>query len=213
MAAASGLAETPGRLENVFLNPDNSLSPNGIYGVNLYTLGVKHTVIVDDWLPLYGNSTLFAHLSDDGGIWGSILEKAFSKYHGNYEHTIGGDPSYAVRTLTGYPREIFSHGNTDDEALWTKIQNHHAEDIITSGTPYSSGGHDDSNAQGLAMTHAYTLIGSAVLSDGTRLIQMRNPWGSEGWFGDWSDESDKWTDAFKAEVAADPHVTEYKNDK
>ena len=37
-------------MESVFLNTE--VSANGIYGVNFYTLGVPHTVIVDDYLPL-----------------------------------------------------------------------------------------------------------------------------------------------------------------
>ena len=49
MAAASSVAEVPGRLEKIFLNTDNKLNSVGIYGVNLYTLGVPHTVIVDDF--------------------------------------------------------------------------------------------------------------------------------------------------------------------
>ena len=46
-----------------------------MYGVNLYSLGVKHTVIVDDYLPLekvvqadrrsYAWETLFGHIGDD----------------------------------------------------------------------------------------------------------------------------------------------------
>ena len=52
MAAASALAERPQRLEKIFLNTSNQLNPSGIYGVNLYSLGVKHTIIVDDYLPL-----------------------------------------------------------------------------------------------------------------------------------------------------------------
>jgi len=50
MAAASAMAEKPKRLEKVFLNEETSKI--GMYGVNLYTLGVKHTVIVDDFVPL-----------------------------------------------------------------------------------------------------------------------------------------------------------------
>ena len=76
-------------MESIFLNNKNELSPNGIYGVNFYTLGVPHTIIVDDYLPLYKeeNGTYTAQaamLGDDGSIWGMILEKAFAKYHGNY---------------------------------------------------------------------------------------------------------------------------------
>ena len=52
MAAASALAEKPKRLERIFLNTSDKLNMNGIYGVNLYSLGVKHTVLIDDFLPL-----------------------------------------------------------------------------------------------------------------------------------------------------------------
>lgn len=52
MVAASALAEKPKRLEKIFLNVSGETNKNGIYAVNLYTLGVKHTVIVDDFLPL-----------------------------------------------------------------------------------------------------------------------------------------------------------------
>ena len=95
MAAASALAEHAGRLENVFLNKVDEVSPKGVYGVNFYTLGVPHTVIVDDFLPLrdLGEGrwgTLYAGLGTDGSIWGPVLEKAFAKLHGNYSHIVGG---------------------------------------------------------------------------------------------------------------------------
>ena len=50
ISAASAVAEEKGRLESVFLNKE--VNANGIYAVNFYTLGVPHTVIVDDYLPL-----------------------------------------------------------------------------------------------------------------------------------------------------------------
>ena len=88
-------------MEKIFLNTNNEISANGIYAVQFYTLGIPHTVIVDDWLPLkpvnngeYG--TLFAKVSEDSAIYGPILEKAFAKYHGNYKHLIGGDPGMAL---------------------------------------------------------------------------------------------------------------------
>ena len=52
ISAASALSEVPGRVEKVFLNANNEVSKAGIYAVNFYTLGVPHTVVVDDWLPL-----------------------------------------------------------------------------------------------------------------------------------------------------------------
>ena len=96
ISAASALAEKSGRLEKVFLNTE--ASANGIYAVDFYTLGVPHTVIVDDFLPVsnFGDgsetTTRLAAIGKDGSLWGPILEKAFAKYHGNYLHTVGGAP-------------------------------------------------------------------------------------------------------------------------
>jgi len=41
---------------------------------------------------------------------------------------------------------------------------------------------------GLPGAHAYTLMGTATLSDGTKLLKMRNPWGSEVYTGPYSDD-------------------------
>lgn len=52
MAAASALAEKPKRLEKVFLDKSGKMRSDGLYGFNIFTLGVPHTVLVDDYLPL-----------------------------------------------------------------------------------------------------------------------------------------------------------------
>jgi len=48
--------------------------------------------------------------------------------------------------------------------------------------------------------HAYTVLGHVVLSNGTKLVKMRNPWGSEKFHGRWSDDSNLWTEQFKQEA-------------
>jgi len=53
MSGVSALAEVPGRIDSVFVNDD--ISKNGIYAVQQYTLGVPHTIIVDDYLPMKGD--------------------------------------------------------------------------------------------------------------------------------------------------------------
>ena len=94
-------------MEKVFINSE--ANANGIYGVDFYTLGVPHTIIVDDILPLYNNTwdgtldTQLAAIPADGSLWGPILEKAFAKYHGNLLHIEGGVPAMATKTLYGAP--------------------------------------------------------------------------------------------------------------
>ena len=140
MSGASALAEVPGRIESVFHNDDNAVNANGIYAVDFYTLGIKHTVIVDDWLPLsdafsWEITTLFAHVGDDKGIWALILEKAFAKYHGNYQHIIAGNPVYSARTLSGAPYTSAWHSTITADQLWEEmLSSDHANDVIQAGT-------------------------------------------------------------------------------
>ena len=53
---------------------------------------------------------------------------------------------------------------------------------------------------GLVSGHAYSVIGVVRLSTGTKLVQVRNPWGSGEWTGAWSDNSEKWTAELKKEA-------------
>ena len=50
------------------------------------------------------------------------------------------------------------------------------------------------------MGHAFTVLEAKELSNGVKLIKVRNPWGKEKYHGPWSDRSDKWTNALKDEV-------------
>lgn len=53
---------------------------------------------------------------------------------------------------------------------------------------------------GLVSGHLYTLLGAVELSNGVRLLKLRNPWGSEMYNGPYSDCDDSWTPELKAEA-------------
>jgi hypothetical protein len=46
---------------------------------------------------------LYAYPSDEGAMWGPILEKAWAKVKGNYAQANGGFVVSGMRTLTGVP--------------------------------------------------------------------------------------------------------------
>ena len=143
---------------------------------------------------------MMARKGDDNSLWSPILEKAFSKYWGNYRHTVGGNPEKAIRTLIGAPYRDYATARTDKETVWNALSEAaSAGDIITCSTP-GNGNHDVKHPNGLAHSHAYSIIGVATLSTGVKLVKIRNPWGSEGYNGPYSDASDLWTDETKAEV-------------
>ena len=88
---------------------NDGLNSAGVYGVNMYSLGVPTTIYVDDFLPATPgwNSgeyrPMFAGLGKDNSIWGAIVEKAYAKKYGNYQHTEGGWMATGVASLNGSP--------------------------------------------------------------------------------------------------------------
>ena len=109
MAAISALAEYPDRIHSVFHNEE--LSRKGVYAVNIYALGIPHTVIIDDYLPFVQNpyterlGLYYAFLGSDNALWGPLIEKALAKYTGNYWHIEWGIIYEAVSMLNGSPYE------------------------------------------------------------------------------------------------------------
>lgn len=59
-------------------------------------------------------------------------------------------------------------------------------------------------ALGLVDNHAYTLEGAYEIEpspgEKVRLLKARNPWGRGEWGGDWSDDSEKWTEDLKEQL-------------
>lgn len=163
ISAISAIAEVPGRVTNLMLNDE--ISEAGIYGVNMYALGVPYTEYVDDFLPIAEDwetgemGHLFAGLGKDGSIWGAIVEKAYAKKYGNYQHTEGGWMATGVANLNGSPFRTHIHtefrdDDEGDDALWAILLTHDQEvDVMTAGT--ANGENTPAN---LAGGHAYTII-------------------------------------------------------
>ena len=123
MAGVSAVAEIPGRIDDFFVTDE--ISANGIYAVQMYTLGVPFTQIIDDWMPLEnGTNTIFAGLGKDGSVWGAITEKSFAKRYGNWEHTIGGWMYASVSALNGSPYKIHDHYGITNAQLWDLLKTH-----------------------------------------------------------------------------------------
>jgi hypothetical protein len=46
---------------------------------------------------------------------------------------------------------------------------------------------------GILANHAYTLISAHKVSNGAKVLKLRNPWGNKEWTGAWSDKWTGWT--------------------
>ena len=56
------------------------------------------------------------------------------------------------------------------------------------------------NQFGLPYNHGFSVLGTVKLSNGTKLLKIRNPWAVELYKGPWSDYSSLWTDSLREEA-------------
>jgi hypothetical protein len=93
----------------------------------MYLMGIPVTVVVDDFLPLLADSvrkTIYAEVGEDGALWGTIFEKLYAKYFGNYEVIDAGHAASGIETAIGAPyNNIIHEGLTRDdrEQLWRDL--------------------------------------------------------------------------------------------
>ena len=134
----------------------------GIYALNFYALGLPVTITIDDYIPYlerYGPP--FVGSGPDESLWGALVEKALAKMHGSYEAIQGGIPIEGVRRLTGYPGKQMMHTDITVDELWNEIQLAIGEKgLLTSGSQFGTGSDKNYSENGIAYSHAYTMLGA-----------------------------------------------------
>ena len=179
ISAAIALAEVPERLKRAFLIEEKNTA--SVYALRMYALGAPITITIDDHLPLISDQeTVYAAVSDDGALWGPVLEKAYAKYIGNYEALNGGYIGPGIETIVGSPWQDLWHdgGTVTADWMWKVITEHRKHNgMVTGGSHYSADGDVAKNDQGISYSHAYTLLYTVELSTGDRLVAVANPWG------------------------------------
>ena len=194
MAAISAVAEYPERIEDIFLN--YSANALGKYCVNIFSLGVPHTVCVDDYLPLKRNewtdyeNLFYAQVGSDEALWGPLIEKVLAKNVGNYWHLDTGINADGVSMLNGSPYDEIRHWDTRNgmtvDKFWDLIKSHDDDrSIMTVKSSPQTGGTFIEN-------HSYVILKTLELESGERLVKLRNPWGVDTYGGKWHDADSAW---------------------
>lgn len=216
LCAMSALAERPGEIQKMFVMDDGSgavqtRNEHGVYKVRLCKNGEWQFVRLDDYFPCFPEAGPVYSKSHGNELWVLLLEKAFAKLHGSYDALRGGWAYEALMDMTGAP---CSSVRLEDESVqadvrsgkfWRDLQQwDELGYLLTASTPgedkFTETGNTPAGGPGLVAGHAYSLIQARTTSRGQKLLQLRNPWGSFEWNGDWSDESPLWTDALRAEL-------------
>ena len=107
-----------------------------------------------------------------------------------------------MRDLTGAPSYDFG---TEEEDLETKLLAFDKAGYIMAASAGASNASAEAlESLGLVAMHSYGLLAvhkvEDKFGDEVVLLQLRNPWGSFEWSGDWSDDSDCWSPAMKEQV-------------
>jgi hypothetical protein len=203
LSAMAVVAAHPSLMKKVFVTSETS--KEGFYIVRIFKHGEWHNVVVDDKLLVlnqsgYQKQPVCVKSKNGHELWMSILEKAYSKFHGSYEAINGGQVHVGLADLTGGIADSISLEKKRAEIasgqLFHEVKKYHDSGyLMGAGSP--AGQDTDVSEMGIVQGHAYSVLSIAEESDsnGThQLIKLRNPWGATEWKGDWSDrDQHNWT--------------------
>ncbi|SPO00997.1 related to calpain-like protein [Cephalotrichum gorgonifer] len=145
----------------------------------------------------------FGRNKDQNETWLPLLEKAYTKAHGDYASMIGGWIGECIEDLTGgVTTELLSSDILDIDAFWDdELSKVNKEFMFGCSTGLLDGGHG--NRDGITEGHAYVIMDAKTLKSGQRLLKLRNPWGKlrKGvWEGAYADGSKEWTAEVQKEL-------------
>ncbi|KAL3831485.1 hypothetical protein ACJMK2_023226 [Sinanodonta woodiana] len=197
------LSDKPDRFEKV-VPADGWIPDDGVFHCRFWRFGEWEDVHIDDYLPVINGNTPWGAKSrdDENEMWPSLVEKAFARFHGNYNAIYGGQPGDAYLALTGgvseyidFDKELEADSQGSKKkalAMFQRVQN-----ALRTGALLSCEVPEEyDNHKGLVGGHAYSLTGAEEVTkkggSKIQLIRIRNPWGHTEWKGRWSDGAPEW---------------------
>jgi hypothetical protein len=143
-------------------------------------------ITVDNQFPVGKDGIEYASARDDKQLWPQVLEKAYAKWKGGYENIgEGGEAKDALMALTGksssYTPEL---SKVDPDKTWqSMVAASNEKRPMVSGTFDEKHQPVNYKKEDIIEGHDYTVL-KAYESNGQRLVDVRNPWGSDQWKGD-----------------------------
>ncbi|XP_048200351.1 calpain-10 [Perognathus longimembris pacificus] len=207
LCACAALQKSQHLLDQVFPPGQPSWSDQayrGLFTCRIWQFGRWEEVTIDDRLPCLAGRLCFSRCQREDVFWLPLLEKAYAKVHGSYEHLWAGQVADALVDLTGGLAERWnlrdlagSRGQQDKTRAWdhrTCRQLLRLKDrcLISCSVLNPRAG-----ATELGEFHAFIVSDlwelQSPASRGTLLLRIQNPWGRSCWRGLWREGGDGWT--------------------
>ena len=176
----------------------------GVYMLRLCKDGVWRNVIIDDSLPCNRHATLAYTTAARRQLWVPLIEKAAAKLFSCYEGMHSGTLCEAFSLLTGFAtNRVLSDKDVDSDELWALIESAHSSRFLiglacTAKPPETT--QAELQALGLQAPHAYIVLNTKELPNGTKLLYLGNPWGERSpstWTGKWGNASSELKEAVR----------------
>ena len=124
-ASLGAIAEFPDLVKNVFITQETN--PEGIYAFRFYIRGKPWIVTVDDYFLFKDGSGgsregVFAKVGPSKQFWAMLLEKAWAKVKGTYEHADGGFVQNGLRALIGCPVYSYLTSNQNADTVFAVLK-------------------------------------------------------------------------------------------
>ncbi|CEF63498.1 Calpain-15 [Strongyloides ratti] len=183
-------------LKKIFIT--SNYQHNGIYCLSLCIDGMWKSIIVDDFFPCFPDTKyqIFA-VGRRNQLWVPLIEKAFAKAYGNYANLSAGTSAEGFSALTGCPTQQIDLRNEMyrecSDILWVKIISSKEAGFLmgcSAGNQFLSD--KEYLKVGLQKQHGYSFLDTATLSNGTKIVKLRNPWGKFVWNKEYSNNWSGW---------------------
>ena len=208
VGALSILAHQKPKLLKKIIPFNQEYSEIGAYLVRLCKDGLWRNVIIDDHFPCNRAGRLTFTGAARRQLWVPLIEKAAAKLFGCYEGLHSGTLCEAFALLTGFAtdREVLREELSIEQkdVLWARVVSGHSEGFLIglACAPKSpSLTLKDLHAKGLQAPHAYVVLNAKELRNGSKILQLGNPWGERSpstWEGPWGNRSELFKSCVKS---------------
>jgi calpain-15 len=170
---------------------------------------------------------------DKREVWAILLQKALARAYGGFHALYNGNTTYILRDLTGAPvvnkgivyisekQKITEREESHMAHTWKKIVSYLGKGYVLTFVPRAPNKVESNRnkylkvfnkkmflGKGIYSGHDYAVVSARSVRNSkgqeSRVVQLRNPWINEEWEGDFSKNSDLWTDEIKQQLNYNP---------